>query len=513
MYNDCCADACGHVDATSATEGLSVGLNLARRGMADLGRGTIYLTAANLVVLLTGLAINAGLARWLGPSTYGDFAVIQSLMTAAALLVASGFPDATSKYIAEDKSMSHSIMRSSIKIQLVLSAGLLAAYLMLAGVFAHLLRRPELTNAIRISAFVIPTYGLFYVFYSYMNGLRLFGKQSVTMIMVCLARVALIFGLLLLFSGFRLQGAILGYIIAPLVGILLAWRLSGLHRHGPSHSFAWTRLLQFGVPATLFAVSLLLLMTFDLLAVKRMVPEEAAAGYYASASNLSRVIYYAFSGLALAIFPTISWSIRIGDSALTTQYIKQSLRFLAILLIPATVLVCATSRDLIDLVYSSAYADAAVPLSILALAMAFLTASLVIAYILMASGRPYIVLLIFIILVAADVVLNIVLIPPYGLTGAACATAIAAFVGILATATCVFRQFKALVSATSILKACVASFVVGIIAILVRPSPAFLPLVYVGLILAYFLILVSLKELRREDIASLTAILTLRKIE
>jgi O-antigen/teichoic acid export membrane protein len=187
------------------------------------------------------------------------------------------------------------------------------------------------------------------------------------------------------------------------------------------------------------------------------------------------------------------------------------MRYMLMLLIPGVLLISATSSDLIDLAYSSRYIEAANPLSILVFGLAFLTVFLVLAHIIMGSGKPNVVFGITLPLVAMDIVLNIVLIPRYELMGAAWATTLTALVGMTVAAIYVFRRFKALVSARSVIKICLASLAVYFIALHVSLSPFFLPLIYVGLFAVYFGLLLLMKEFSKEDVETIKRIIPLRR--
>ena len=68
----------------------------------NVTHGTIYLMAAQAAFVASGYAIHIGLARLLGPSDYGIYAVVISLMTMVNLILTTGIPQAVSKYVAHD---------------------------------------------------------------------------------------------------------------------------------------------------------------------------------------------------------------------------------------------------------------------------------------------------------------------------------------------------------------------------------------------------------------------------
>lgn len=468
------------------------------RTKAGVGRGTFYLMIANGVFLLSSYIIHFGLGRYLGPEVYGLFGVVLYLMATANLLLTSGFPQAASKYIAEDNPRLGSIMSQSLRIQVLLSLLIFAIYFGLAGVIANLLNDPELITYIRISAFVIPAYAIFFIYSGgYLNGLRQFGMQAKASIGGSIAKIAGV--IILVWVGMGVNGAILGYLFGALVGLLLAWKYLRPIERG-SKDFEWGRLIKFGIPATLFAVTLLLLMSIDLFAVKAMTTGDTDAGLYTSATTIARLPYFLFTGLALTLLPSISRSTSIGDVKLTGRYISQSLRYMLMLLIPGILMISATSAGLVTLVYSSRYIEAAQPLSVLVFGLGLIAVFNVLCNIIMGSGKPGVALGIVLPLVLVDIVLNVTLIPQYGLLGAAIATTATGLTGMIAGAAYVLWRFKTLVSAKSLLKICVASAVVYAVALNVSLSPFLLPLLYIGLFTLYLGLLLVMKELKKEDI-------------
>lgn len=474
-----------------------------------MGKGVLYLTIDNGVLFLVGYGIHFGLGRYLGPADYGVFGVTLALMSTVNILLTSGFPQSASKHIAEDPTKIGSIMRDANRIQLVFCALLFALYFGLAGVIANLLNDPNLTPYIRISALVIPAYALYSIYgFGYLNGLRQFGKQAMAGIGTSLAKGAAVLALVLL--GFGVKGAMGGYLLAALVGFLLAWRF--LNPVAKSKvGFGWRKLVGFGIPATLFAAAFFLLMIVDLYTVKAIGGGEAEVGYYTSSATMARMIYFLFAGLAVALLPSISRSTSISDAGLTGSYIRQSMKYMLMLLIPVVLLISATSAELITLVYSSKYVEAARPLSILVFGLGLLSIFFVLANVIMGSGRPRVALWMALPLVGIDIGLNIFLVPRYGLMGAAWATTITGFIGMCAAASYVLWRFRALVSAKSLGKILLASLVIYGIALQVSLSPVWLPLLYIGLFALYGGILWLMRGITRDDIETFRRMVSLER--
>jgi stage V sporulation protein B len=475
-----------------------------------MAKGTLYLIFANGVLFLAGYIIHFWLGRYLGPADYGAFGVVLYLMNTINLLITFGIPRSASKFIAEDYSKAGSIIREANRIQLVFCALLFGLYLGLAGVIAGLFKDASLAPYIRISALAIPAYALYSIYGAgYLNGLRKFGRQALASIGDSITKVGAVIALVLF--GFGVGGAIAGYILAALAGFLLAWKfLRPVEKS--KVNFGWRKLVGFGIPATLFAATFFLLMSIDLFAVKAIGGGETEAGYYTSATTISRVSYFLFAGLAMTLLPSISKSTSSNNTELTKGYIQQSMRYMLMVLIPGVLLISATSADLLTLVYSSRYIEAASSLRILAFGLGLLSLFFVLAHIIMGSGRPKIALWIALPLVGVDILLNIFLIPRYGLVGAAWATTITGFLGVCAASVYTLWRFKTLTNLKSLGRICLASAVIYVIALQVSLPVVWLPLIYIGLLALYGGLLLLTRELKREDLATLRRILPLERL-
>jgi stage V sporulation protein B len=474
-----------------------------------MAKGTFYLMIANGLFALVGFIINFWLGRYMGPAEYGVFGVVLSLMTTVNLFMTSGIPRSASKYIAEDHAKTGYIIKEANRIQMVFCVLIFTLYLGLAGVIANWFNDSSLTPYIRISALAIPAYSFFSIYNGgYLNGLRKFSRQAVSITVVSLTKIAATFLLVLL--GLKVKGAIVGYILAAIIGSVLTWRLLGPVEKS-RNNFNWRKLVGFSIPAIVFAVAFYLLMSIGLFAVKAMLSDNAEVGYYTAANNIASILYFLFAGLATSILPSISRSTSANDAMLTRSYIRQSMRYMVMLLIPLVLLLSATSTDLLTLVYSSRYIEAASPMSILVFGLGLLSIFFVLTNIIMGSGKPLVIMLMSLVLVGIDTGLNIFLVPRYGLVGAAWATTITGLLGMSVAAIYVFWQFKVLISAKSLGRICLSSVVIYIIALQLSLLPFWLPLIYIGLFILYAGILWLTKELNREDLKTLRKIVPMER--
>ena len=462
-----------------------------------MGKGTIYLMATNVIFLISGYAIHFGLARYLGPELYGTFGVILALLAICEMFLMRGMREAITRFTSKDEESASSIKNKALKIQAVFSLFVFIFLIALAPIIADRLNDLSLVNYIRLSAFIIPVVALYSVYNGHLNGIRAFGKQANTVIVYSITKVFAVFALV--FIGLKINGAIFGYLIAALIGMLVA-KHSCILKTVTESDFKASKLIKFAVPLIIYSIGFILLMNVDLLFVKALVMDNAKTGFYTSATTLARTPYFIFIALSATLLPSISKSIANNDSKLTNKYINQSLRYMLLLLIPGALLVSATSNNLISLVYTTKYINAAPSLSILIFGLTFLSVFVILTTIITASGKPKISMIVALMLVPIDIVLNLTLIPIYELKGAALATTITAFIGLVIAASYVFKRFGTLMSPISFVRISGASLIIYFVAISYSVSGVLLVANYMFLFLVYLGLLWVSKEIKKEDI-------------
>jgi len=461
---------------------------------ASLGRGTLYLMLAQGVFLASGYLVHAGLGRILGPQQYGTFGVVIALVTIFNLLLTSGFPLAASRYTAMHPRNLGGIKKAAEKILLPAAASVFLLYFSLADTIALMLGDRSLAPYIRISAFIIPIYAIFTLHTGLLNGLREYGKQAKSQLTYNTAKVAGVFTFVLL--GYSVSGALAGFALAPLAGLIIARHYLG--RLPPPDPFPPRRLLSFALPLIAFTVTLQALLSLDLLLVKRLISGEEV-GYYTAAANLAKIPYIMLSALGAAVFPAIAGS--GSSSRITLRYIRESFRYLLLLLLPATILLSAASRHVVSLFYSPRYLAAADPLSILVAGWGLFSLFSLLTTGINATGGVRATLLLTLPLLPLALFANLVLIPEYGMRGAAISTTITGAAGLLmVTAYLVFRYRALPFRLLSTLKITAAAAIMYAAAGVISSHAAYALLGYPLLLTLYLMLLHLTGELTEKDI-------------
>lgn len=222
-------------------------------------------------------------------------------------------------------------------------------------------------------------------------------------------------------------------------------------------------------------------------------------GFYTASQNIARIPYFAMGALPVVLFPSISKSLSDKTHQRTANIIRDSLRYTLLLLLPVSFLLSATSKPIIQLLFSEKYVLSAPSLSILIFSFIFITIFALLANILNGAGFPKKSMTISFLGVILSAIFCYLLIPKYGLVGAAIATGISGFVTMMLAGFYVHKEFNALMPWQSLLKILFASSLIYLAARFIVLPTLLLPVVYGTCALLYIGILILLRELTKYD--------------
>lgn len=467
--------------------------------------GAAYLAVSQAILIALGYVTHLIVGKIGGPSLYGVYGVVLSLMSIINMLLTLGIPVAASKEVAEDEANSGGVFVSALRLQLLFAAVLSAATVVLAPFFASVLGDARLVPLIRFTALIFPSTAIYALFSNYFNGLHAFAAQARLTVLYAIVKLAGSVGLLFLFRSVTaaLSGFIFGGLAATIIGFLQSWTTIR------GHIRAWIsprRLFAFAGSFVGMSIALQILMSLDLFLVKRFLLDDTLVGYYNAATTIARIPYFILQGLGFVFLPSVARLLQ-EDVARARAFIREVFRYLFLFLAPITALAATTSKALVQLFFSAEYIPAARSLTLLSIALGFLSAFYLLSTIAAGAGRPKIPLRIAWALIPAAGILGALLIPRGGLEGAALATLVTAGTGAAALSLYMYRQFRITFPARTCLRGVAAVVVAVIPTYVVTPPTAFLPFWYALLFAAYALTLFALGEVRREDWARVQSLL------
>ncbi len=480
----------------------------------SLSKGFVYMASTEVVVMFSNYFIHIILARYLGIEAYGVFGVLMSLYLINRSFLNTGIPRTVTKFVSESTVLTHSFYVAVLKLQLFLATLFTLLYLVLAPALASWLHDSSLVNLIRfLGVMVIPLALLALYTSGYMNGLRIFKEQAIISLALPIFRVVLV--LLFVFLGMGIFGALLGYflsVICCLILFFIIWKNPVQQIDSiESENSIFRKVFLFSLPITVSSLAFISIRNVNVLFVKSILNDNVSAGLYTAATTLSNIPFLLFMYLPFVLMPSVSRSIATQNLILTQKYIKQSLRWLMLLMFPVIALMAATSDQLLLFFYSSSFILAGAVLRLLVLSVAFLLVYGTLGSIIIGSGKPKVEMGITLFLLGVMILLNLYLIPRYGLVGAGYSSAITTFIGMIIGGVYVYQTFDVLVDFGSTIKIVLCSWLIYSLATLWHLTGFYVIITY-GLMLSFYVCVLWLfKEIRMEDASIVIDLVHMKK--
>ena len=471
--------------------------------MSSIEKSTLRLFIAFAIFAIGGYIVYVGLGRFLlTPEQFGIYNIVIAFIGIIEVLMIYSIKQAVSKFVSENPENAEIIKIKALKFQLFSGLVFFLLIYLLAPFIAFLLNDPKLTFYIQLISPMLLFRSTFSVADGYLNGTKQFIKQSWLTIFLTLVKTILILGLA--FIGFGLIGAIAGFAVSMLIASIFAIWLAGIKKidKEKAKEFKTINLIKFGLPIAVFYLIINLLGSIDLFAIKALsLPESSDlfSGYYSAAVTISRIPLLLINAILFVIFPLVSSTTSSNNFDKAKYYINNAMRYSLLFVTPLVVLISAMGPRLISLIYSGTYLPAALSLQVLAFGVGFFCLFLVLCNIIQASNNPRLAVIFGAITVIADIILNLVLVPQYSLLGAAMATTISLFIGMIVSAIYVFSKFKTMLGIKSFIRIILAGIILYAIASIFAFEGILLVVEGIVLVGLYIAILFIFRELKEKD--------------
>ena len=477
-----------------------------RTGGTAIGRGALFLTIGQGFLVLSGYIVNVGLGQLLGPTEFGRFATIASLMTFLETAFLLGIPRTLSKHVAETGGGSRGTVRLCGVVQL-LSGGLLFLGLFsMAGPLADWLNDPTLKEYLRVVAWALPAVAVFQFYTKLLNGLTAFRRQAAAVVAFSILRSVLTLGLVVLGGG--TLGALWALVLTIALASLVARALCQARGNEQVKEWSWQQVADHAIHFSILTGAVTFLVTVDQLFVKGLMGQGPQAGLYAAATLFGKMVRLPALALSAAVFPVVARSAALRTPERVAFDLRRAIRGLAVLLLPLATLGSVMGRSLLRMFFGTLYSSAAETLWALMLGSILLGLYSVLVAAVAATGGMRRATLTSLLMVIVDCALCMALIPRMGIIGAAVAVVLTALVGCLIMLYYVTGRFGSVVVSKNWARAAVSSALVGGLAYLLRSlTGVWLLAACAALYLAHFGILAILGEIGATDIENVLSML------
>lgn len=392
-------------------------------------RGTVVVIWMSLVGGFLAYLIRLVLARNLTPAEYGLFYAVYAFIGLFTVFRNLGFNEAMAKYIAGWKAKNQNKKIKGIILQTVLlqfSFALLfaiAIYFLRDILINQYFKNPaaEIVLYFLLLSFLLTPFGDSFKFI--FQGLQhLFLSSSVNVVKML--------SILLLAFFFFQQGLglkspalayFLAYLILPLLYSPLLMKFFPFSRVHAETAGMPKLLFSFGIPVIFSLVGYLLVEYTDVLLLTYFRSLEEV-GLYNAALPTSKLLFYFSGSLGFVIFPLVSEIWAKGEQRKLHAGMSTIYTYTSLTMIPFGLILVAFPEIVLRVLFGEVYVPARTALQVLSIGSIFFTLFSLNANLFSGIGKPKITTIIVLAGAACNLLLNLLLIPLYGILGAAIAT-------------------------------------------------------------------------------------------
>lgn len=487
----------------------------ASQALQKIARGTGIVFAGTVISMFFGFLSRAIIARYFSTAEYGVFNLALTVLSIALVVATLGFQNSLPRGVAFYKEREPSKVRDLISTALIivaLNSIIWTVILTLgAGNVAQVFNEERLAYALKIVAFALPFSALTGTIISISRG---FGRvrEKVYFQNIVYPTAFLVFIALGAFLNFPFTYVFFAYVLAQVLTFLALtfdiWRIKLFE-----FKISWDirigkELIRFSIPLMLTGILGFVMTWADTLMLGYYKSSEVV-GLYNAASPLAKLLPIFLNSAAFLYAPTASQLYaqeKLGELKRVYQILT---KWVFLLTLPIFSVMFLFPEATIGFFFGTKYTSAAPALRILSLGFMFHTFLGLNGMSLTVIGQPKLNMIGNSFAVIFNVVLNVLLIPKYGMVGAAVATAVSYFVANVFRSFWLYQKTKIHPFSWSYVKPLVISFVLlGLIQSLHLKVPNIwyaIPVLAIFLGVYFFLVLLS-RSVDKEDVELLMAI-------
>ena len=387
---------------------------------------------ASVVSLPIGFVITVALGRYLGAGDLGLYRMTSTIYGLAMLGAAIGIPGTMIKYVAEfkeDRNKFNQVVSSGVITSFFLGIVFIPLFYFSSGLFTEIFNMPGLSGLIKILSLVFPFALVNGALLGLLNGIREMKKHAIAMIIQSVLMV--IVTVALIYYGFGVSGAVIGIVLSSVGNCLFLILVSRNYFKITFSEYVPTtkNMLRFGVQIFGAEATTMINYQADTLLIGYFLTV-TDVGYYAVAVGLSRFFWLIPQAIQKITYPATSDYWANNNRSALNKMIDKSMKYTACILLPIGLGVGFFAKEIVTLIFGEGFIYAVLPLQILIVGTVFFGIAIkAIGGTLPAAGRPDLDLKVASISAVLNIVLNVALIPLFGIVGAAIATAISLSVG------------------------------------------------------------------------------------
>ena len=390
-----------------------------RSSGATIARNAVFVTLGRVLLKLFGFLFTVFVVRQLGDDQYGRYSIVVAWVGLFSIFVELGVTQFAMREIARSEGRVGHLFWNLVAMRLALAlVGLVVIPIgaSLAGYTGDITLGVTLyVLTFAVSAFQAPLEAT-------LTAREAFGWLTVTTVVGQVSWIAL--GAIAMWFRPDFVWLIGVGVIAMLpqlaVEVWIAARLKIIDWRVRLQVSEWPRLIRAGLPFAVISLSLTIAFGIDTVMLSWFVPN-AEVGWYNVAYGLVRSMVALLNGFSIAMLPTAA-RVYATDRGAVARWHAQIIRFIALAAAPVAVGGMLVADPLVRFLYTPDLYPVALPLAIIVWDVPLLMYAASCGNLTTAIGEEKAAARINLINAAANVVLNAIFIPRYGMIGAAVIT-------------------------------------------------------------------------------------------
>ncbi len=388
------------------------------QGQARILSNTTYLLAANIIQKLISLGYFVYYVRILGPSGTGLFEPVRSVIPIALTVIDLSLASVLTREIARTPHRAMEFMNNALSVKILVALGAFLTALAVNAFYDF----DQLTRTLLFLASIVICLDMFTTtFTAVLRGLQTFRYEAMGVVLTSLTTVAT--GVI----AFKLNAGVPGLMIAFIGGSIVNILFMGsviTRRLGSFPRLWWNsalirHFLSISMPI-LGAALLAKLFTYSDRYILLKISGKTAAGIYVAANKIPFALEFIAAAFAASLLPAMSHFFVTAKDQLSRIF-EQATRYLIMLSIPIAVGVFVLAHPFAIKLFGKSFADATTPLRIMISALPLIFLNFPVGSFLIAVNKQLWNTVNLACAVALSVILNLILQPRFGVSGAAVA--------------------------------------------------------------------------------------------
>lgn len=414
----------------------------------EVVRGTFWSIFGSIAIKFFSFLYTIVIARLFSQQDVGTFYLALSIMYPISIFADLGLNQAFGRYAPyylgkKEKNNVYALLNTAYVYSGTLSIILGIAIIACAGTIAEFFKNPDLVPAMYSIALFLVFFTFFTLNSSFLISMKKLKESNLLMNLQNVLK--LVFTLLFFTFSFGIFGAninslCMGFLISYLICTIISKKFvdgelknAEINAVSPTNEKRITLLKEvvpFGLMLSLVSMFWAIATNIDRMLIGYLLPENIATiqiAIYSIALALATLITIFPSAIMSILLPVMSEMDGGGKKKERLDLSYSTVRWTTFLLVPLTILLIAFPQEILNMFYGASYAEGWLVLSILTIGLFIRSISTVHGTILASMRVVYVEVMAALAALIVNVILNVILIPTYGIVGSAIAAMVSFF--------------------------------------------------------------------------------------